>query len=119
MWLDQGTTQDPSVTPLRRVERRAAIRFDLDGEAACALGPQEHLVWGRLRDISMRGVGLLLDREVKLGTQLVVEVTSKIHPLPLRVRARVVRCEKHSSTTWVIGCKFDTPLCEEELRVGL
>jgi len=111
--------RDRHPSPPRRIERRAAIRYQTDQEASCAIGFHPQPIWGRVKDISVRGVALLMDREVKAGTPLAVDILSKIHPLPLRVRAHVIRCEKHSSTTWLIGCVFDRPLYEDDLLVRL
>jgi PilZ domain len=105
--------------PPLRVERRAAIRFQSNQEAWCAIDSEPRRAWGRVKDISVRGIGLLLDREVKPGTHLVVEIQSKIQPLPTRVPSHVVRCQKHSSTTWVVGCEFEIPLSEDDLLVNL
>jgi len=118
--LQQSRTarQIRASTPLH-IERRAAIRYQSNHEASCAIGSEAQQAWGRVKDISVQGVGLLLDREIKPGTRLVVDIHSKIHPLPMRVPAHVVRCEKHSSTTWVIGCKFEVPLSEEDLLFHL
>jgi hypothetical protein len=105
--------------PPMRIERRAAIRYESTQEAWCAFRSEPQRAWGRVKDISVRGVGLLLDREVKPGTRLVVEIHSKVQPLPMRVPAHVVRCEKHSSTTWVVGCQFEIALSEDDLLVSL
>jgi hypothetical protein len=111
--------RDRQPSPPRRIERRAAIRYQTDQEASCAIGFQHQSIWGRVNDISVRGVALLLDRAVQPGTPLAVDILSKIHPLPLRVRAHVIHCQKHSSTTWIIGCAFDRPLFEDDLLARL
>ena len=105
--------------PPLRIERRAAIRYQSSQEASCAFGSESQRAWGRVKDISVHGVGLFLDREVKPGTRLVIDIRTKIQPLPIRVPARVVRCEKHSSTTWIVGCHFEIPLSEDDLLVSL
>jgi hypothetical protein len=107
------TREGPS---LLGIERRAAIRYASEQGASCALGHKAARAWGRLRDISALGAGLLLARQINPGTRLVIEMARKKPTTPLRVLARVVHCQQQSDTTWIIGCQFDTPLQDEVVQ---
>jgi hypothetical protein len=101
---------------LLQVERRAAIRYASEEDASCALGHQAPRAWGRVRDISALGIGLLVDREIIAGTRLMVEIAQKKPSIALRALGRVVHCRQQSETTWAIGCQFDNPLRDEDVQ---
>jgi len=116
MFSRKKAESNPQEGQLLQVERRAAIRYASEEDASCALGHQAPRAWGRVRDISTLGVGLLVDREINPGTRLIVEMAQKKPSLALRVLARVVHCRQQSETTWTIGCQFDTPLRDEDVQ---
>jgi hypothetical protein len=116
MFSRKKDTPKTEASPVVEVERRAAIRYPSEEEASCAMGRLAARAWGKVRDISVLGVGLAIDREIKAGTRLMVEIATKKPSIALRALARVVHCRQQSDMTWVIGCQFDTPLRDEDVQ---
>ena len=116
MFLRKKTAPNTQEASALVVERRAAIRYASEQSASCALGHSARRAWGRIRDISLLGVGLLLDREIAPGTRIVVELARRKPSTPLRLLARVVHCQQQSNTTWHIGCQFDSALRDEDVE---
>jgi hypothetical protein len=107
---------DAPAGPAVQVERRAAVRIASSQKASCALGRESPRAWGKVRDISVLGIGLLMDREIKPGTRVIIEISNQSGMAPTRLLARVVRCQRESGESWVVGCQFDTSLQEEDLQ---
>jgi hypothetical protein len=111
---------DPTTAP-RDIERRAYVRLAVDLAAVCR--PPNHLSdlgWpGQVRDVSQGGVGLIVRHRFQPGTRLAVELRSATG-VPLRtVAVHVVHAtasEVGGSPCWLLGCAFDVPLAEEEIR---
>jgi hypothetical protein len=104
-----------------QVERRAYVRLACDLSASLReSGSLQDVGWpGRVRNISQGGVGLLLTHRFRPGTNLDIELRDGSGRLLRTVRARV----KHASARlvegnycWRLGCEFDQPLTEDELR---
>jgi hypothetical protein len=98
-------------------ERRGAARYRCLSECFVRLeGAEEPLVWpGMVYNISAGGLGLALPFPALAGVVLVIEPRRR---LPMRLRARVVRCglEKY---VWFHGCEFVAPLDDDALRTWL
>lgn len=58
-----------------------------------------------IRDVSVRGVGLLLPAEVEVGARLRIEVVAEGEPPPVTV-VRVVRRERQDDGRWLVGCEL-------------
>lgn len=50
--------------------------------------------WGRSRDLSLGGVGLVSIEEIELGSHLAVEIHIENETAPILALGRVVRCEE-------------------------
>jgi hypothetical protein len=74
---------------------------------------------GWLLDISVSGLGLLLDRALDAGTLLFVELESSPESAPVELLARVVRSAPAAANEWTVGCEFVNPLAEEDLAAIL
>ena len=74
---------------------------------------------GWLVDISVKGLGLLLDSQLDAGTLLFVELESAPEAAPMELLAHVVRATLASEGEWLIGCEFVNPLEELELKTLL
>jgi hypothetical protein len=70
-------------------------------------------------DISLKGLGLLLDRSLDKGTLLFVELEATPAALPVELLANVVRTTPVAEGEWIIGCDFVNGLSEEELQAVL
>jgi hypothetical protein len=97
-----------------RPERRRSIRYACDEGALCHLGralPRgSRRAW--LVDVSAGGVGLLLTEEVRPGTRLALEFA----PVFWVLRAAVVHCTGLDGGKWLVGCRFDYPLDDDDLQ---
>jgi hypothetical protein len=100
-----------------RLERRAARRLTLASLTPCLLRatadepPRE--AW--LHNLSVRGVGMLSDREYATGTSAVVLLVNSAHTFSLSLDLEVVRCFKVVSGDFFLGGKFARDLTYEEL----
>ena len=101
-------------------ERRTAVRHLCDRETFCqpiAARRGDDWRWpARIRDISLRGVGLLLSRRFERGTILVIELQGTGKICERMLIARVVHTTPHDAGDWIVGCEFINPLGEEDLN---
>ncbi len=87
------------------------VETDIHGDAE---GSQES--WPLLiRNVSLRGLGILLARRFEPGTELTVCIPAGPVTRARTLRARVVRVEPDSLGHWVHGCLFAKELAQEEL----
>ena len=102
-------------------ERRAAVRFSTDAEIWClGIGSRtakRASAWsGRVRDISIAGIGLSMSRRFEPGTALIIE----LRPTALRhLPVHVIHATRDAEGHWIIGCTFDRPLSQQELKTFL
>jgi hypothetical protein len=101
-------------------ERRVWVRYPGSLETFCqplpaetAVGPE--ISWpAHVWDVSRFGVALLLDRRYEAGTPLLLlaapEDTAELLSL------RVIHCQLQENGKWLLGCLFDRPLSDPELR---
>lgn len=92
-------------------ERRVAVRHSCAMKSLCqtnAARPEDFWWWGKIRDISTTGIGVLIRRRFEPGTQLVIEPLTKQESFqPLQVR--VIRATKQARGGWLLGCAFAGP----------
>ena len=119
----------PSVTtpaPLRTLvppgdNRRISIRFPLRVGSCAAVDTDIHggdskEVWPLVvRDVSAKGIGILLARRFEPGAELSIELTID-STQSQHVPARVVRVQSEHAGHWAHGCEFEVPLTAEQLR---
>jgi len=114
------TPADESVTS-PSLERRAFVRLASDLVSNCRpSGSSREVSWpGKVRDISLGGVGLVLQHRFRPGTPLEVELRDPAgNPLGV-VQARVVHAtaiREEDRSCWLLGCVFQQPLSEEEFE---
>lgn len=111
----QGQTLCPDGP--RGRERRVSIRYPRGGLACYQVGSTGHESrWALVRDVSAGGIGLRLAGPLESGTPLHVEFREPGTLTRISMPARVVHCTGAGDGTWLIGCRFDTPLPEEQVR---
>lgn len=71
--------------------------------------------WAWIKDISTRGLGLLLPRPLDIDQQIVIQVRSASTNQKLDLTGQVRHVTVLPSREWLIGCEFATPLTEETL----
>jgi hypothetical protein len=97
--------------------RRASARHRCGRGGACRTLPACHDErWlATVRDISAGGVGLLLSRRFEPGVLLAVELPEG--ESARSVLARVAHATARGRGEWLVGCRFLSPLDEDELRL--
>ena len=101
---------------LPRSQRRASARRRCGRGGTCralpdGLGDR----WlATVRDVSAGGVGLLLPRRFEPGALLAVELPEG--GSARSVLAQVAHATAHGGGQWLVGCRFLSPLDEDELR---
>ena len=107
-----------------KIERRAWVRTPNDHEVSCqpmAASSKEELdtAWlGRVRDISVGGIALLLNHRFEPGTALIVELSER--PKVLRhLLVHVIHATPEPNGRWILGCAFDCALSQQELQTFL
>jgi hypothetical protein len=101
--------------------QRAWYRFPSPCRTTCyMLGEREETVLDRVRvvNVSPAGIGLLVDREVELGTVLGIHVP-RGKGYRHRVLARVVHCHRQSRSKVLLGCSFLGELSDQEFQAFL
>ena len=96
----------PRTVKSRAVPRRATIRGGQDG---CS-------------DVSRGGLGLLLRHRFAPGTRLTVEVSGASGGSARLAGVHVVYAKPTVAAgdlCWLVGCRFDEPLSEDELKSWL
>lgn len=100
-------------------DRRAWVRYHHDPEASCITGdthPDMGLCTARVRDISHSGISLVLNRHLKVGAFLAVELVNTRQTCLPPLLARVVHATAQISGDWLIGCEFSSVLTDDELQ---
>jgi hypothetical protein len=89
-------------------------------DIASSTADEAETAWsGRLREISLGGLSFLLNRRFDPGTLLIIELSDKAKGRARAFLVRVVHATLEKETRWIIGCKFVSPLNEEELQTLL
>ena len=96
---------------LEEEERRAVVRYPSTLQAVCthALVPNEQrAAWpATVRDLSTKGVGLILPRAFAPGTLLMVMLRSSIDQASFHtLSAMVIHATPQEDGQWLIGCEF-------------
>jgi hypothetical protein len=99
-------------------ERRATIRYHCAPATLgrVALPPKEETQQGWVLDISRNGLGLLLPRPLPSGLPVLVRMKdtagANVYDLP----GQVVHATKQvAGGEWVVGCRLDAPLTQDDL----
>jgi hypothetical protein len=118
---EREPTTGPAPAASLQAERRAYVRLESDLAASCRpAGRRADVGWpGKVRDISLGGVGLLLRHRFRPGTLLTVELREGTGKVLRTASVRVVHATAllvDGLHCWLLGCAFDRPLGEEEFR---
>jgi CheY-like chemotaxis protein len=100
-------------------ERRVSVRYCCNLENECQpLGQSRSGVsWqGRIVNLSIGGMRMLLTRRFEVGTVLVFSVRTPSGESMQRLLARVVRVLQEPDQLWSLGCSFTNPLADHDLR---
>jgi hypothetical protein len=68
-----------------------------------------------VNDLSLTGIGLLLNRALSVGDALAIQLWQEEYaPISIRL-ARVAHATLQADGWWLVGCRFEQPLHEGEL----
>src|SRR5262249_55281050 len=102
-----------------RVYERLECELASSCQPATAFGHEEPRWTAKIRDISQGGVRLLLRRRYERGTGLAIDLPGAPGKEPSTVLVKVVHVRSEGGGSWSLGCKFISPLSEEELQLLL
>jgi hypothetical protein len=96
--------------------RRVCSRFEVNGATSCsfAMPVVETPGKAKVREVSMDGVGLLLDRRVEVGSLLAVGLANQAKGVARTILVRVTEVTAGTSGYSVSG-SFLTPLSYQEM----
>jgi hypothetical protein len=97
--------------------RRASVRYQCGPATPGRIMVAEAQEWQRawVIDLSLDGVGLLLNRDLEPGTDLVVALKSGTANKTFELAARVCHTARQPDGDWLIGCEFATRLTDDDL----
>lgn len=97
--------------------RRAAVRYHCGpatpGKVLLVEGQEWQRAW--VLDLSLGGVGLLLNRPLEAGLSIVVVLKCSTTGKSEEILARVCHSSRQADGDWVVGCEFTTKLNDEQL----
>jgi serine/threonine protein kinase len=91
----------------------------LESRCLSAAGRKEEEWVSSVCDVSLTGIGLLVNRRFEVGTVMEIKFQNQGEGAPLRLLVRVIRQQARAARKWLLGCKFASPLSEEELSALL
>jgi hypothetical protein len=100
-----------------RVERRTLVREASSGRAVLCL--KNGVVLATLRDISTRGLGVVLSCEPETPSHLVVELFDKTGHFWHRKGVQVIHVTPRGDGTWLMGSVFLQEFTPEEVQAIL
>ena len=103
------------------LERRAWVRYASSCEVACqSAGALKDAGWpGKVLDVSLGGIGLLLRHRFPPGAPLIVELKNANSRFHRTVSVRVMHSRPviaQGDHCWLVGCAFSQSLSEKELQ---
>jgi hypothetical protein len=122
----KGIAMEPAPAEvLQRVECRAWERQSCDLPIACqpiASSSSNELSWpAKIRNLSVGGVGLVIERRFEPGVILFLEITPPASGSKETLMARVVHATAQAGNLWLLGCAFCSRLSPGKIQslVGL
>jgi hypothetical protein len=99
------------------VERREVKRLPPGERTVCMVrNGGDHPPVVAIHNLSLKGAGLLTDRECPLGTVLSLLLVNGTHTFAVAVELKVVRTFRVGGGHWFVAGPFDRPLRHDELR---
>jgi len=109
----------PSAASLPEAERRLFVRYCCDPppRVRSLVQPEMHFREGLLKDISPRGLCLILDEAIPVSKRLVVRLPGRQRGTSLCRVVHVKHVEPDGSGRWLVGCEMNTALSNEQMRL--
>jgi hypothetical protein len=99
-----------------RVTMRRTCNFQTSCEPTSVRGDRDMKWAATIHDISVCGIGMILQRRYEPGTGLTIELPDSASDTTYTVLARVVNVKKQRDGRWHLGCNFVSELSEEEVE---
>jgi hypothetical protein len=115
--LQSGQRHSQSDSSTDHAERRRATRHPCDGgsiRVLVFLGPEA--CSATLRDISVGGIGILVDAIVAPGDRLNIELHNPANGAWCCKSVEVIHSKPAARGRWLVGSAFSPPLSTHELR---
>lgn len=98
-------------------EKRTEERFPANANTTCGLAAPivEELGAVRVKNISLKGVGLLVSKQVAPGTLLVIKLVNPLKKITKTALVRIIHSAPQAGGSFLVGGDWDTPLTYEEL----
>jgi serine/threonine protein kinase len=115
---EKAPAAEEAAAPPGGKEHRVKARYSAPGHTSCqpVQRASDGHVWdGRLANISETGLCVELNRRFEPGAFLAVTLQG-LRAWPFFLLARVVWVKRDASDRWKLGCRFDQPLTEPELK---
>ncbi len=111
---------EPALEP-QGIERRASTRYPCNLATSCRLVAAVigDSVPGRVRNISVGGLSLVVSHPFDAGSLVAIELRSMTRNLIRPLQVRVLYSIEHPSGDWILGSSFVEPLNEDDLRAFL
>jgi hypothetical protein len=118
MPLQALETKDLDGEGERLPEKRSWERYRCTNkrDAAVLLSPGLQRFEAVLRDISAKGIGMLLDMQLLPGTFLVIQLICRRAGFSGDLSGTVRHSTKQADGTWVVGCSLSRSLADDEVR---
>jgi hypothetical protein len=106
---------------LQEMERRAWVRYSSSQEPLWRFfGMRTEEAWpAKVHDISVTGIGLLIERPLKPRTMLTVNLRGRTHNLSQPMLVRVNHVTGQPDGKWLVGCSFINRLSDDDLQALL
>jgi hypothetical protein len=100
-------------------EQRSEERFPANGSAACTFVSPLVEDFGpvKIKNVSLKGVGLITSKKLEPGAMLAVTVTNAAKKFTKTGLVRVIHVTPQAGGTFLIGGDWSTPLTYEELCI--
>lgn len=99
-----------------KAERRAWVRYPCKLETNCKSETDRLGCPATVRNISLGGMSLQVDRQFESGTLIRVQVQSALENTPHMLCLRVIHVTSQPDGTWLLGCAFARELSDDSLR---
>jgi hypothetical protein len=98
-------------------DQRTEERFPVGANSSCTFASPVIENFGpvKIKNVSLKGVGLILSQKVEPGSMLAVTVANAVKKFTKTGIVRVIHVTPQPGGTYVIGGDWATPLTYEEL----
>jgi PilZ domain len=97
--------------------RRASVRYQGKGTLFLRGTSSMTNTLAEICNASVTGVGLVLDESLRPGKRIIIELKTDDSSIPIDLPARVVHCTLYTPGRWLVGCRFESELSHDYLRL--